>query len=481
MSFGKKIGMGVALSVVALATVGGLSYWSTYKIVSTSMWVYRTAYTLQTVESLLSTMTDAETGQRGYVITGKEEYLEPYHKAKDKIEPILKELNKLFKDSPEQLGRVERLRAPITNKLKELDVTIRERREKGFESAVQSVATDRGKQYMDEVRAIAEVIRNQESQDLVKRGEDAKATNQLTKSVIVSGSVVALLVMLIGGYFVARSTTRTVRDAVSRLTSAGSEILAVTSQQAAGVQEQAAAVTQTAATVDQVALTAAQSAERAKAVGETIQHSLEVGVEGRKVADESIAATGRVKEQVESTAENILLLAEQAQDIGEIITTVDEIAEQTNLLALNAAIEASRAGEFGKGFAVVAAEVKALAEQSKKATVQVRQILGEIQKATNKAVLSTEEVTKGVAAAITVTQQSRATIQTLTGALEEASQSASQIVASAGQQATGLSQINHAMKSIDEVSKQTLAAMRQSEQAAHNLNDLGATLTRLVG
>src|SRR5207245_6843068 len=104
-------------------------------------------------------------------------------------------------------------------------------------------------------------------------------------------------------------------------------------------------------------------------------------------------------EQVESTGENILALAEQAQAISQIISSVNDIAEQTNLLALNAAIEASRAGEHGKGFSVVAAEVKSLADQSKKATAQVRQILGEIQKATNTAVLSTEQVTKGVASA----------------------------------------------------------------------------------
>src|SRR5258708_16939771 len=90
-----------------------------------------------------------------------------------------------------------------------------------------------------------------------------------------------------------------------------------------------------------------------------------------------------VREQIESTAQNIRALAEQAQAIGDIIATVNDIAEQTNLLALKAAIEASRAGEHGKGFAVVASEVKALADQSKKATAQVRQILGNLQKAPN--------------------------------------------------------------------------------------------------
>src|SRR5207237_31828 len=131
----------------------------------------------------------------------------------------------------------------------------------------------------------------------------------------------------------------------------------------------------------------------------------------------------------------ILALAEQAQAIGEIIATVNDVAEQTNLLALNAAIEASRAGEHGKGFSVVAGEVKGLAEQSKRATAQVRQILGEIQKATNAAVLSTEEVTKGVAAAGRVAGQAGEAIRELAEALGEAAQAATQIVASAGQQA----------------------------------------------
>jgi methyl-accepting chemotaxis protein len=271
-----------------------------------------------------------------------------------------------------------------------------------------------------------------------------------------------------------------IREAVVKLSSATAEILASTAQQAAGAQEQAAAVAQTVTTVDQVTQTAHQAAQRAKGVGETVQRTLEVGQNGRRTVEASVVTMNQLKARVESTAADILRLAEQAQAIGEIIATVNDIAEQTNILALNAAIEASRAGEHGKGFAVVAAEVKTLADQSKKATTQVRQILGEIQRATHTAVLSTEEVTKGVSDAIQVGGQSSQTINVLADTLNDAAKAAAQIAASASQQATGMAQISQAMRNLDQVARQNLEATRQVEQTAQNLNTLGTELTGLT-
>ena len=271
-----------------------------------------------------------------------------------------------------------------------------------------------------------------------------------------------------------------VRDAVGKLATTSHEIMASVTQQAASAQQQAVAVSQTVSTVEELTRSFEQASETARTVANSAKRADEVSGSGRAAITDSRSAMEQVREQTEGTAENILLLAERAQAIGEIISTVNEIADQTNLLALNAAIEASRAGEHGGGFAVVASEVKALAEQSKKATEQIRQILGEIQKATNMSVISTEEGAKGATKATIVVKNAEETISELSQTISEAARSASQIVAAAGQQSTGMTQILESMRQIEVAARQTLASAKQSEQSTAELNELGQRLGRLI-
>lgn len=271
-----------------------------------------------------------------------------------------------------------------------------------------------------------------------------------------------------------------IQDVVSQLSATTSELVAAATQQSSGGQEQTAAVSETVAIIDQVTQTSDQSAQRARTVAASSQRADEVGRAGRKAVDETVLVMQSVKEQTDSVAEIINGLAEQAHAIGEIVASVNDIAEQTNLLALNAAIEASRAGEHGRGFAVVAGEVKNLAEQSKKATGQVRQILGEIQRATNAAVTATDENNRSVAGAMRVVVGAGETIRDLSSTVDQTAQAASQIVASAGQQATGMLQIHQAMKNIQQVTTQTLASSQQTERAAQDLNRLGGRLRDLL-
>jgi methyl-accepting chemotaxis protein len=312
-------------------------------------------------------------------------------------------------------------------------------------------------------------------------GQAADASSRRMERTLLVGALLALLVGIGSALLLDRAVSDPLRETTGVLASSAAEILAATTQQASSASETSAAVVQTSTTIDEVTQTAEQAAERARAVADSAQRAAEIGRRGRSVVEETITTMSGVKEQVESIAESILALTEQAQAIGEIITTVNDIADQTNLLALNAAVEAARAGEHGRGFAVVAGEVRNRADQSKKATVQVRQILGEIQRAMNAAAMTTERGTQLATAGASRVEEAGDTIRALADAVTEAAHSAAQIVASAGQQAVGMGQIRQAMGDVHGATQQTLASIRQAEEAAQDLNRLGGRLLSLVG
>jgi methyl-accepting chemotaxis protein len=271
-----------------------------------------------------------------------------------------------------------------------------------------------------------------------------------------------------------------VRTTAGGLGAAAADLLTTTTQQAAGAAEQSAAITQTSVTVDEVRTSSEQTAQRAQGVAEVAQRTSEVSQAGQRAVAGTIDGMQDVKRKVETIATTVLELSERAQAIGQIITTVGDIASQSNMLALNAAVEAARAGEAGRGFAVVAGEVRALADQSRAAAAQIKEILTEIQRGVNTAVMATEEGMKGADAGMRLTRAAGESIERLAEGVGASAQAALHIVAAAEQQVGGMGQIASAMQNIQQVTMQSVAGTRQTEQTAEKLSALAAQLWQVI-
>ena len=144
-----------------------------------------------------------------------------------------------------------------------------------------------------------------------------------------------------------------------------------------------------AVSIDQVSANASESSAVA-------ERSVAIANKGNEVVHNTITGMDNIREQIQDTSKRIKRLGESSQEIGDIVSLINDIADQTNILALNAAIQASMAGDAGRGFAVVADEVQRLAERSSAATKQIEALVKTIQTDTNEAVISMEQTTSEV-------------------------------------------------------------------------------------
>jgi len=271
-----------------------------------------------------------------------------------------------------------------------------------------------------------------------------------------------------------------VQDASTQILNIAGEILSNTEEQKKSISEQSSSVKEVATTIEELDITSQQTAERAERVVSSAQKSVEVSREGQAAVHEEMETMQLIRERVEAIARQILELSEQAQQIGTIVTTVNDIAEQTNLLALNAAIEAARAGAHGKGFAVVAMEVKKLAEQSQQATGRIGALVTEIQKQTRATVAATEEGAQGVELGVRLARKAGETIESVMATIGETADAVQQISSIAKQQSVGIQQVSIAMANINAGMKQTTSSAESLQQVAEDFNALAMALRNVA-
>ena len=278
-----------------------------------------------------------------------------------------------------------------------------------------------------------------------------------------------------------QETRQSLNTSIAALSSSSSEILASVVQFNSSATEQAASITEAGATLDELKSKSEETARRAEQVSKASQGAVAVGDDGADAVASIMKSMLSLREKVQAIAQDILALSEQTQQIGEITAAVNDIADQSKLLALNATIEAAKAGEQGKGFAVVAAEVRNLAEQSKMSNAKVRQILGDIQKATNTAVLATEQGTKGVEAGMTLAERAGEVISKLTDTVGQSTVQIENYLGTSRQTSQDIDQITIAIREISESTRSFVDGARQARDAAKELEKLASRLKLAAG
>lgn len=266
------------------------------------------------------------------------------------------------------------------------------------------------------------------------------------------------------------------RQVNSRLRGLASEILAASEQQVAGAAEQAAAVTETSATLEELAQTSKQIAENSEAVVRVAERTLASAEDGMTAVAETANGIEEIRTTTMQSSDRILLLGERSQEIGRVLTIIDEIAEQTKILALNAAIEAARAGDAGKGFAVVAEEIRKLADSVTASTQEIGRVVREIQASTSALVMATERAAKKVDEGKDIAHRTADALDRIVQQVEETTDAAKQISIATQQQRSASDQVVVSMREVAQVSQHQAAAARQVSSSVGEMNSLADSL-----
>jgi methyl-accepting chemotaxis protein len=479
-TFGRKLALGFAIAVLTLLLIGLSGYRSTEHLIENDRWVSHTHEVRTKLADLISFLKDAETGQRGFVITGDEAFLDPYRASLSEIARLSADLRSLTADNEVQQRRLTALGPLIDGKLAELKKTVEMRRTQGLEAALKEVAGGKGKGFMDQIRQLIGQMDDDESALLKRRNVEAELSAESTKSVILWGSFLGIVLVAGAGTLISRSLASQIGAAVHHIQTSSAELQSAANQQATGAKEQASAMSEISTTISELLATSRQIAESARRVSEIADQTASAAKTGDLTVEKGRESINGIRRQVDVIVHHMLDLGKKSQQIGSVLEIVSELAEQTNILAINATIEAAGAGEAGRRFGVVADEIRKLADRVGGSTKEIRGLIDDVRSAVNTTVMTTETGSKAVEAGADQFGRVAAAFGQISGQVATTTEAAKEIELSTKQQATAVEQVNVAITNVSQATKETEVSTGQTLRTAAELSHLSRELLRLV-
>jgi CHASE3 domain sensor protein len=479
-TFGRKVGGGFAITVLALIIIAITGFRSARSLIANDELVAHTHLVRRHIAQVLAASVEAESGVRGYALTGTDTFLEPYTTALTLIENEYNELRRLVSDNPDQVRRLEGVRTAIDARLAHAKHLLELRRTGTLETTAAAVATGEGKTAMDRLRTVMTEMDHEEANLLEIRRHAAEAATEVTKLVLLWGSIAAVFVTIVVGWLLTTSLSGQIGSAVRHIQSSSTELQAAANQQATGAREQATAMTEIATTINELLATSRQIAESAQRVAQIAQETAGAARTGDQTVQRSLEMTGALRRQVDQIVSHMLELGKKSQQIGSILEIIDELAEQTNILSINATIEAAGAGEAGKRFSVVADEIRKLADRVGTSSKEIRSLIDEIRAAVNTSVMATETGSKTVDATSRQFNDVAASLKHIAGLVGTTAEAAREIELSTKQQTTAVEQINVAISNVAQATKENETSARQTLKTASILTTLSGDLSKLV-
>jgi methyl-accepting chemotaxis protein len=277
-----------------------------------------------------------------------------------------------------------------------------------------------------------------------------------------------------------RSVLGTVARGAENLSAAATEMSVRAVQANGNAQSQSGKTNQIAAAAQEMTATIGEIGSNAETAAGVSRKSAETANEGGAVMQAAATTMERISTATSSVASKMTELATRSEEIGKVVTVIQDISEQTNLLALNAAIEAARAGEHGRGFAVVVGEVRRLAERTRSATGEIAATIQSIQDETRQTLHLMDESHKAVDSGIGETSRARKSLEAIIGSAREVEHMIQMIATAATEQTSAAGEISESASHISKLATENSQAAEETAEGCKQLSILANDLDGII-